>query len=83
MSEAREFESMEDMKEHIVSGWKEMMDGRTPFTVDDIVIGEETMNDSRNGWSDTRNVCIKRYMDEHFSHPACIGWCATEYNKNT
>lgn len=55
------------------------------FNLEDIVIGEETCDDTRCGWHDMRDVCIKRFGDENcmelYGCPQCIGFCATDYER--
>jgi hypothetical protein len=79
MKEAVEFNNIQEMKEYIVEEW----DGY--FSVDDIVIGDDIMNDERNGWKDTRHVCTKWFGEDDniklYGCPQCIGWCATDYKK--
>jgi len=83
MKEAKEFESEKDMKEHIISDWGTAF--KNPlFTIDDIVIDEESeMNDPRNGWKNTKYVCIKRLGSvdyvKMYGTAQAIGFCATEY----
>lgn len=79
MKEAREFETIDAMKAHIVASWTEACDGRRPFEPEDIVIDDEAINDPRNGWKDTCYVCITHCFDERYPTPACIGMCATDY----
>lgn len=87
MKEAKEFENVDEMKEHIVKLWHEGWGGQNElFTVDDIVIKEETaVNDERIGWEDSMYVCIKRLGNEDYikkhGTPQCIGMCATKYKK--
>lgn len=79
MAEAKEFSTVEDMKDHIVA----MMANKDPeslITADDIVIEDLTINDSRVGWEDSRNVCVKIMLDKCYK--SCIGMCATKYRKN-
>lgn len=90
MRETRVFESVEEMKEYIcaTSSYRALFaDGFEKlvraFTPDDIVLGEETLNDERTGWEDTRYVCVKRYFDEMYDIPQCIGMCATVFPDNT
>lgn len=82
MALAKEFETIEEMKEYIVKEHTDE-DLGPAFEVDDIVLGEETRNDVRNGWKDTRYVCVKRYYSENFIEKygaaQCIGMCATDY----
>jgi hypothetical protein len=79
LAEAKEFNSIEEMKEYIVSKW----DGY--FSEEDIVLGNDVINDSRIGWEDARHVCVNKIGNEDYiekyGSPQCIGWCATIYNK--
>jgi len=82
MQEAREFPTLEAMKEYIVQESKVVW-GAPMFAVDDIVLDEESVVDKRNGWNDTRYVCVKRMGNEDcmekYGTPQCIGMCATDY----
>ncbi len=84
MAEAQEFETVDAMKEYIVKE-NQLINGAFPFSVDDIVISDESVDDIRNGWKDTRHVCIKRYLREDFMEKygvaQCIGMCATDYKR--
>lgn len=55
------------------------------FELEDIVIGDKISDDTRCGWHDTRDVCIKRFGDENYMElygcSQCIGFCATNYEK--
>lgn len=79
MAEAKEFNSVEEMKQYIVDKW----DGYISF--DDIVIDSDLFNDIRTGWKDTRYVCTKKLDNQDYialyGCPQCIGMCATDYNK--
>lgn len=87
MAEAKEFNTVEEMKAYIVKLWHDGLDGtKELFNVDDIVINvESAVNDDRIGWQDTMSVCLKRLGDEDFikkyNSPQCIGKCATKYIK--
>lgn len=87
MAEAKEFDNVEEMKKYIVKLWHEgWNDSKELFTADDIVIDEKSViNDSRIGWEDSMNVCVKRMGDEDYMKkhgvPQCIGMCATKYRK--
>lgn len=88
MAKAKEFDNVEEMKEYIVKLWHESWHGSEElFTVDDIVINEESaVNDDRIGWEDSMYVCVKRmgetdYMKK-YGIPQCIGMCATKYKKD-
>ena len=80
MSEAKEFNDEQEMKEHIVKQWDNY------FIVDDIVIDTKIVNDDRVGWKNSRSVCIKRLKKEDYialyGSPQCIGTCATEYKSS-
>lgn len=87
MAKDKEFDTVKEMKEYIVKLWNEGCGGSEElFTVDDIVINEESaVNDDRIGWEDSMYVCVKRmgetdYMKKH-GIPQCIGMCATKYKK--
>lgn len=86
MLEAKEFDSIEAMKEYIVQENTKLL-GKISFVAEDIVIDEESISDDRNGWNDTRRVCVRRMGDEDFMEkcgsPQCIGFCATDYPKMT
>lgn len=75
LSEAKEFNSEEEMKQYIVDDWQGY------FSFDDIVIDDKSINDDRIGWVDTRYVCTKRFGDKVNDIPQCIGMCATDYNR--
>ena len=89
MAEAKEFDTVEEMKEYIVKLWHEDWGGpKELFTVDDIVIDESSaVNDDRIGWEDSIHVCVKRMGDEDYMNkhgtPQCIGMCATKYRKTS
>ena len=88
MAEAKEFNTVEEMKEYIVKLWHEGYSGpKELFNAEDIVIDEKSARkDDRIGWEDSMYVCVKRMGDEDYikKHgiPQCIGMCATKY-KNT
>lgn len=80
MKEAREFETYEDMKRHVLREhaiWN--TDGVTLFDLDDIVIGDVIGDDDRIGWKNVRHVCVKRYGSDDYMKlygcPQCIGMC--------
>ena len=76
MKEARVFQSVEEMKAYVAAEW-ERGNGLRLFEPEDVVISGEAMSDPRNGWEDTRYVCVKRMGSKVFDFPACIGMCAT------
>lgn len=87
MAEAKKFDTVEEMKEHIVKVWHEGWDGPEElFTVDDIVIDEKSaVKDDRIGWEDSMYVCVKQmgktdYIKK-YGIPQCIGMCATKYKE--
>lgn len=77
MAEAKEFETVDDMKRYIVQsftdeGWGELV------SFDDISIDtKRCVKDDRIGWNDTRYVIANRFGNEKGS--ICIGMCATDY----
>lgn len=73
MALAMEFDSIDSMKEYIVQEHTDQ-DFGPALSIEDIVIGDEERYDPRNGWY-TRHVCTKRYHNEIFPVPACIGMC--------
>lgn len=77
MSEAKEFDNEDQMKDHIVKqcgGY---------ILKENIFINDEVTNDDRNGWKDTRYVCITKLGKEDYiqkyGNLVCIGMCATDY----
>lgn len=80
MEETVEFRTCEEMKAYIVEQHTDP-DFGPAFEVKDIVFGDETRDDHRNGWHDTRYVCTRRYYNEGYFPPAPIGFCATDYEK--
>lgn len=90
MAEAKEFQTEEEMKQHIYEHHKsyflELGYPDAPFEIDDIVIDKEDAHeDSRIGWHNTMYVCVKRYGSEDYMEkygcPQCIGMCATDYER--
>lgn len=76
MQEARVFQSVEEMKAHVADRWKDA-NNMPMFEPDDVVISGEAMPDPRNGWEDTRYVCVKRIGEKVLDYPFCVGMCAT------
>lgn len=85
LKEAKEFDSIDEMKQYIYNDWKklylELNYKDAPFEVEDILIDNESIEDKRCGWHDTRYVCIKRMWEENYNIPQCIGMCATNYER--
>lgn len=84
MAEAKEFDSVEEMKQYIVKRVKGWGSQKELLTADDIVIDENSaVSDDRIGWEDSMYVCAKRMGDEDYMKkygtPQCIGMCATKY----
>ncbi len=84
MADAKEFDSVEEMKKYIVKIHEGLSGSKELFTTDDIVIDENSaVNDDRIGWEDSMYVCVKRMGDEDYMKkygtPQCIGMCATKY----
>lgn len=86
LAEAKEFNSFDELKEHLLEHYRKLVPGLIPFKIDDVVIDDEDMyDDDRCGWHDTRLVCLKRLFEddymEMYNAPQCIGFCATDYEK--
>ena len=82
MKEAKEFETLDEMKDYIVDDW----DGF--IKKDDIVLSEETHDDNRIGWKNVKHVCTKGILEydgtykdyiKLYNTPQCIGMCSEEY----
>ena len=86
METAKEFNDFDEMKEYIVKEhetfYKSLGKKNAPFNVSDVVIDvNDKTDDERIGWHDTMYVCVKRYGDDDYETPQCIGMCATNYDK--
>ena len=85
LAEAKEFQTEEEMKQYIFEYYNNLLPGLVAFQTDDIVIDEETVDDDRCGWHDTKYVCVKRLWDEDYMEKygcaQCIGMCATNYER--
>ena len=46
------------------------------FSRDDIIINEPIGDDDRIGWKNVRHICVKRYGNEVYDIPQCIGMCS-------
>jgi len=80
MIQSKVFNSELEMKEYIVELWDSL------FTIDDIVLSDETFDESRIGWKDTKYVCIKSLGDKDYiklyNTPQCIGMCSNDYDRD-
>lgn len=78
LAEAKEFNTKEEMFKYIVDSYSRP--GETPpFGVKDLVIDKMSTYDDRIEWYDSRYVCIRRFYNEYYTTPHCIGMCATKY----
>jgi hypothetical protein len=86
MAAAREYENEDEMKKDIVKEFNGEVD------LDDIEIKPAYNTiDTRIGWNNCKDVCIKRYGYDNFmkkyGHSIYIGTCASDYtlqvNKNS
>lgn len=77
MAEAQTFSSIDKMFDYIVS--------QNPglFSKEDLSVGSNWGKDQRIDWSETRYVCTRRFGDEEFCFPQCIGFCSMEANDGT
>jgi hypothetical protein len=73
MKESEIFDDEDQLKNHIIKKWEGLI------SFEDIVINDDSVNDERIGWKDSRYVCTKRIGDKKFVHPQCIGQCATDF----
>ena len=78
MKESKEFNTKEEMFNYIVETQGNFL-GQRCFGVEDLIIKDNPVVDHRIGWLDTRYVCTKRWGDEVYAVPQCIGMCATNY----
>lgn len=73
MKEYHEFETIDEMKQYIVSQHNGMI------SINDIVITEDYGEDKRIGWKESRHICIKKFGNEDYialyGTPQCIAWC--------
>lgn len=77
MQTACEFKTLDEMFQHIIR--QHSLNDIQAFGLEDIVIDEKSINDTRIGWEDCRYVCVKRYYGQIYSIPQCIGMMATKY----
>lgn len=79
VAEAREFPTVEEMKDYVYRSWMLGWESAPLFNREDIVIGEILGDDDRIGWKNVRHVCVKRMGSEDYmalyGSPQCIGWC--------
>ena len=68
LSEAKEFSTWPELKEHVASDWNSFGFGQV--TSSDVTIKDDPLEDTRIGWKDTRMVLLKGYP---------VGFCATQY----
>lgn len=80
MSEAKEFDTIDDMKKYIVSN----NDGL--FGYEDIILMDDSIDDTRINWHDCKMICVKRFGKDNYIDlygcPQCIGYYATNYESN-
>ena len=69
-----EFDNLEDLKLHVCDEHNSLW-GREILRPDDIIIGNDTINDTRIGWKETRHVLVKRMGNRIYEHPQCVGFC--------
>lgn len=86
IEEAKEFETIDEMKQYIVEYEAKSIRGKL-FDIQDIVIVDvHPHNDERIGWRHVKYVCVKRYGNEDYmkkyGSSQCIGMCSEDYDKN-
>lgn len=69
-----EFKDLKELKLH-VCGEHNNVFGREMLRPEDIIIGDEVINDTRIGWKETRHVLVKRMEGKAYEHPQCVGFC--------
>ena len=75
MQEVKYFSSIEGMFQFVKSDWRKYYPDYL-----EVVLGEDEVDDDRNGWHHTRYVCIKTSPDEY---PQCVGMCdLASFSKN-
>ena len=80
MKDHKIFDDFAMMRSYIASEMNSVC-GSEILSPEDVVISTEYFKDSRIGWNDCRHVCIKRLGNEVFKYPACIGFCATDFER--
>lgn len=75
MKEAKEFETVDEMYDYIVSNWNR---DKELIAKENLSIGEKLGKDPRIDWKETRYVLINRIGDEIYDEPQCIGMCSIE-----
>lgn len=68
LSEAKEFSTWQELKEHVASAWNSIGFGQV--TSSDVSIKTDSIMDERIRWEDTRMVLLRDYP---------VGFCATQY----
>lgn len=74
MAEAKEFSTIDEMLDYIYIDHKNKY-GEL-FSRDDIIINDPIGDDDRIGWKNVRHICVKRYGNEVYDIPQCIGMCS-------
>ena len=69
-----EFEDLEELKLHVCGEHNNVFE-REMLRPEDIIIGDEVINDTRIGWKETRHVLVKRMGGKAYEHPQCVGFC--------
>lgn len=77
MSEEREFNTLDEMYEHIANVWNSWSIVEL-FTKEDLIVSDDFGKDSRIDWKETRYVCTKRMGHTVYDDPQCIGMCSFE-----
>lgn len=68
LSEVKEFSTWQELKDHVALTWNSM--GFEQVTSSEVTIKDDSIEDERIGWKDTRMVLCKGYP---------VGFCATRY----
>ena len=71
----KEFSTIDEMYEHILSDWNSSGFGEL-FSKEDLSISESMGDDERIGWKNYRYVCVTRIGNDVYDTPQCIGMCS-------
>lgn len=72
MAEMKTFDSVEEMFHYIVE------ERNGALNIGDLTITCDEGSDERIDWKEGRYVCTRRYRQDKFDVPQCIGMCSIE-----
>ena len=77
MAEMKVFHTLEEMKASLVDN-SMMVWGKPAFEAEDLSLSEILGDDNRVGWKNVQYVLTKRFANEIYEHPQCIGMCSIQ-----